>query len=76
MKELELTLTEKKIVEAMREVDKLFKKYKKERNSNHLLLFCGGTGCSLRAGTPSADAEVVGFSNITCDGGDGGDIFG
>jgi len=66
---------EEKIMRAMRKLNKLWKDYKSRPGGNRLILFTGGTGCSIRIDTPSADNVLETYASITCDGGDGGDYF-
>jgi len=70
-----LTPEEEKIINAMRKVNTLWKKYKANSCGNRLILFCGGCGCDVRFETPSRDNVLENFEHITCDGGDGGDSF-
>lgn len=65
---------EEQIMKAMRKLDFLWKKYKSNPNGNRLILFCGGD-CSIRFENPSAANTLETYPNITCDGGDGGDVF-
>lgn len=74
-KDFELTEQEEKIMGAMRKVNELWKAYKKKPGGNNLILFCGGTGCSMRYESPSSKNIIDTFDDITCDGGDGGDKF-
>ena len=69
-----LNTHEEEIMKKMRELDLIWKKYKK-KPGNRLILYCGTSGCSIRVNTPSADNEIASFYNITCDGGDGSDNF-
>ena len=70
-----LNWEEEQIIKAMRKVNQLFKKYKSKPNRNKLILFCGGSGCDIRYENPSGENVIETFPNITCEGGDGGDVF-
>lgn len=70
-----LTEHEEKIMRAMRQLNKHWKEYKDKCGDNNLILFAGGTGCSIRYKEPSGDNEIESYPFIRCDGGDGGDIF-
>jgi len=70
-----LSEKEEKIMRAMRRLDRLWKDYKNHPQENHLILFGGGTGCSMRVNSPSSDHEIESYSFITAEGGDGGDTF-
>lgn len=66
---------EEKIMRTMRKLDKLWKEYKSKSGGNRLILFAGGAGCSIRIDSPSSSNEIESYPHITCDGGDGGDVF-
>ena len=66
---------EEKIMRAMRNLSKLWKDYKSKSGGNRLILFTGGAGCSIRIDSPSYSNEIESYQHITCDGGDGGDVF-
>lgn len=66
-KEIELTESEKKVIAALRRLEKIW-----EKHGEGLILF---NGKSLRRGIPSADNEIAFFPGISGDGGDGGDCF-
>ena len=70
-----LTEDEEKIMRAMRRLDMLWRKYKDKGGDNNLILFAGGSGCSIRYGTPSGDNEIENFPFVRCEGGEGGDAF-
>lgn len=66
---------EEKIMRAMRKLNKLWAAYKAKSGGNRLILFTGGAGCSIRIDSPSSHNEIESYEHITCDGGDGGDVF-
>lgn len=70
-----LDYEEEEIMKQMRKLNALWKNYKKKPKGNRLILYCGGTGCSMRLESPSANKVIEVYEHITCDGGDGGDHF-